>query len=90
MNSKMFKKIMYQANEKVDASASKSLIANTIKIFQIDSTFYAYQIDKDLNKTLILETENEKVLYKTIVKHLGIKLDKRGDVLKTDNTKKRS
>lgn len=90
MNKKMFKKIAHQANIKVDSSLSSTLVANTIKLFQINGTYYAYQIDKDLNKTLIIETQKENDVYKAIVKHLGIKLDKRGDVFKTDNTKKRS
>lgn len=89
MNKKMFKKIAYQANIKLDASESTLLIPNTIKLFQINETYYAYQIDKDSNKTLIIETQKENDVYKAIVKHLGIKLDKRGDVL-TNNTKKRS
>lgn len=90
MNKKMFKKIAHQANIKIDTSSDSSLLPNSIKMFKINETYYAYQVDKDSNKKLIIETEKENDVYKAIVKHLGIKLDKRGDVRTNNNTKKRS
>jgi small nuclear ribonucleoprotein (snRNP)-like protein len=42
-----------------------------------------YAIDAHLNKQLIIETNNEGRVYKAILKHLDIKLNHHGDIIKT-------
>lgn len=85
MNSKMFKRVMNQAQISIDNSISENLfLANTIKIFKKNDTYYAYMIDSKLNRTLIAETQSENNLYKAILKYLGIKLNHYGDVKNSD------
>ena len=72
MNNKMFLKVMKQSKRKVDSSNTKELVANTIKIVEVDGTYYAFEIDSELNKKLIGKADNEKKLYKQVLNSLGI------------------
>lgn len=88
MNFKMFKKIMNQANIVIDFSQTNSIKPNSIKIFKLNDIYYAYKIDDKLNKTLIVENDKENNIYKGVLKHLDIKLNKSGNVILNNVSKK--
>jgi hypothetical protein len=82
MNKRMFKNVANQLKIKVDFSETDELIPCTIKFIKSNDKYYAYMIDKDLNKTLIIETDNESKAFKAVLKYLGVKLNHHGDVNK--------
>jgi hypothetical protein len=83
MNRKMFLKVADQADIQLDFEPSIAIKPNTIKCLKVNNTFMVYAIDAHLNKQLIIETNNEGRVYKAILKHLDIKLNHHGDIIKT-------
>ena len=81
----MFKKVIRQANpnSRIDWSSDDTLIPETIKCIRNNEMYCVYKIDKNKNKTLIIETTSENRIYKAILKYLEIKLDHNGKVKNT-------
>lgn len=80
MNKKMFKKVMKQANIKVDFSESSQLTPNTLKFIKKNGSYYVYFINSNTNIKLVVESQSENRVYKETLKSLGIKLNPYGSV----------